>query len=148
ASCQRCKNAISIKAAALCLSPSGIVFRKDRDLAAFQLSRQKRSKSVGVTPITCSHHLAGFSCAVRNIALALVTLSSITSWIIHHASFLVCPRSTNWPHMRARGPLFRILRSKGRAAPAFKLDGAALALFPERTVKLERTRTARGDGNR
>src|SRR5690606_14749451 len=86
ASCQRCKNAISIKAAALCLSPSGIVFRKDRDLAAFQLSRQKRSKSVGVTPSACSHHHAGFSCAVRNIALALVTLSSITSWIMHHAS--------------------------------------------------------------
>src|SRR5690606_19824676 len=84
--CQRCKNAISIKAAPLCLSPSGIVRRKDRDLADFQLSRQKRSKSVGVTPSACSHHHAGFSCAVRNIALALVTLSSITSWFMHHAS--------------------------------------------------------------
>src|SRR5690606_12482401 len=69
--------------------------------------------------------------------------------VLDHASrLLVCPRSTNWPHMRARGPFFRILRSKGRAAPAFKLDGAALALFPERAVKLKRARTARGDGDR
>src|SRR5690606_6723238 len=85
-SCQRCKNATSIKAAALCLSPSGMVCRKDRDLVDFQLSRQKRSKSVGVTPSTFSHHHAGFSCAVRDIALAIVTLSSITPWIMHHAS--------------------------------------------------------------
>src|SRR5690606_21930761 len=85
-SCQRCKNVISIKAAALSLFPSGIVCRKDRDLADFQLSRQKRSKSVGVTLSAFSHHHAGFSCAVRNIALALVTLSSITSWIMHYAS--------------------------------------------------------------